>query len=69
MVAVQAMRQLTRFPTIVSYVYLITVTQILRTEAVRGGIRWFTYAEDGDMSSFLAPAILICDMFANPKHT
>jgi hypothetical protein len=60
---------LTRFPTIVSYVYLITIADILSSETVRGGIRWSTYAEDGDMSPFLAPAILICDMFANPKHT
>ncbi len=57
-----------RFPTIVSYVYLITIAEILSTtETVRGGIRWSTYAEDGDMSSFLSPAILICDMVANPK--
>jgi hypothetical protein len=55
---------------IVSYVYLINIAEILSTtETAGGGIGWSTYAEDGDMSSFLAPAILICDMFANPKHT
>ena len=53
-----------------SYVYLTHIGGYLRRGTVHGrGISWHTYVEDGEILSLDAPAISICNLYANLRET